>query len=1186
MSFAATGAASSWGSTPWKAAGFCWKSYVGGADRFQYCSIRNNEDTTNQESRVPLSANQRGMRRTMAQLQNLNNHISYRALSLVIGVLLSATTFAQTAQNAQNWVSQQLPTNPNYAARSIKYSGIAMDPSGAKIKRGVHGLTASIYDSQQNGMLQWSEIQNIQVESDGSFSIVIGGTQLEGIPPSVFTTTSSRYLGLQFDSLPEQARMLIVAVPLAVKAADADLFGGKPISEFAMLSDLNSVRVANNQFAKTSASNTFKGNQAVSGIVSADSVSTPFLNANSAALGAANISGGLQAQNIWAKDAIVATAAQVTGRITAGTFAGDGTNVKNVDAQKLGGSQPEEFAKLATVNTFSKRQVFSEGARVAATGIAEPGNQSGYISNSLDIVASAFNTQTSAAQDQIFRWQAEPVSSNSANPSGKLNLLFGTDEQSLKPTGFSVDASGNVNFAAISNLSATQIQGQPVSPTIPTAGQVLAWDPKTSSWKPYSEPTIDVIRDCGAVGDGTTDDGGSINSCLKNNVGKHVYAGQLKSTAACTYYSTVTINIPSGTSLEGDGAQFGGGGTVFCFPAGVTGFKANAYSRLTNIFAKGSEDASTSSASLIVPSAASLSHRYQLSIDTLARAVGTITATFAPGTNCWYKANQIISVSGVSEDVTFNGTYYVASARCGPAYPTRSVTWTQTGGPDVLPFSPAAGFIDVATTGTSTADGVLLSGNLSVIDNVMTQAFGRDGFHFSSTVESDDVKVQNSSAYGNRAAGMFISGNNQKNTTFHFAAYFNTLNAIFDRGFLGDEHYSPQASYNGTGPGLGAGPAQNIASISRTNGVITFTISNASFAVGNAVFFEGVGDVSFNTRAGTVGCYIATAAGGTYTCTQPGYNLANTTSSDGTVRAASATELNNSLAAATGVYAIGLNNFAGNWALYSPYDEGGQPQTQLNSAVWVTNPHSGNGVDPNWPGVVLSTTGSASPTLQSASFTYKPNFDTASDFQVQIGNTADQLFTWNFLDHTGNNSLAEFLLNPTGDVFGIYDGSYSASAVRRFGFSGTNKKDGNTYLNSRGATTVDINFSGGTGGTRFGDGSNNPVASVDATGKGTFSGGVQPARTGGTITWFQKAIHGSLDLPSVAAAACTAEITEGITGAALGDSCSVASGTAVEAGGFFRCAVTTTNEVKWQFCNLSGGNIDRASDTYTIRVIR
>jgi hypothetical protein len=73
----------------------------------------------------------------------------------------------------------------------------------------------------------------------------------------------------------------------------------------------------------------------------------------------------------------------------------------------------------------------------------------------------------------------------------------------------------------------------------------------------------------------------------------------------------------------------------------------------------------------------------------------------------------------------------------------------------------------------------------------------------------------------------------------------------------------------------------------------------------------------------------------------------------------------------------------------------------------------------------------------------------------------------------------------------------------------------------------------------------------------------------------------------VATAACTADSADvTVTGARLGDAVSVTAATALEAGGFLIGRVTSSNTTRFQFCNLSGGNIDRASDTYTVRVAK
>jgi hypothetical protein len=78
----------------------------------------------------------------------------------------------------------------------------------------------------------------------------------------------------------------------------------------------------------------------------------------------------------------------------------------------------------------------------------------------------------------------------------------------------------------------------------------------------------------------------------------------------------------------------------------------------------------------------------------------------------------------------------------------------------------------------------------------------------------------------------------------------------------------------------------------------------------------------------------------------------------------------------------------------------------------------------------------------------------------------------------------------------------------------------------------------------------------------------------------------AVDLASVATGACTAERTVAVTGAAFGDAVNVTAGTALEAGTLLTGKVTSSGNTKWQFCNLSGGAVDRASDTYTVKVIK
>ena len=76
-------------------------------------------------------------------------------------------------------------------------------------------------------------------------------------------------------------------------------------------------------------------------------------------------------------------------------------------------------------NTFIRGKL-----QLPATGTAT--GSTGFDSQPLDSLASAFDSSTHAAVSQHFRWQAEPVGNNTSSPLGKFNLLFasGTDQAS------------------------------------------------------------------------------------------------------------------------------------------------------------------------------------------------------------------------------------------------------------------------------------------------------------------------------------------------------------------------------------------------------------------------------------------------------------------------------------------------------------------------------------------------------------------------------------------------------------------------------------------------------------------------------------------------------------------------------------------------------------------------------------
>ena len=62
----------------------------------------------------------------------------------------------------------------------------------------------------------------------------MGGVTKDGLPADVFMTGEARWLALQIGNEAEQPGVTLVAVPYAMKAADAQTLGGLPASAFVL----------------------------------------------------------------------------------------------------------------------------------------------------------------------------------------------------------------------------------------------------------------------------------------------------------------------------------------------------------------------------------------------------------------------------------------------------------------------------------------------------------------------------------------------------------------------------------------------------------------------------------------------------------------------------------------------------------------------------------------------------------------------------------------------------------------------------------------------------------------------------------------------------------------------------------------------------------------------------------------
>jgi hypothetical protein len=97
---------------------------------------------------------------------------------------------------------------------------------------GVLGITFALYKDEQGGAPLWLETQNVQADAPGHYTALLGSATADGVPLSVFSSAEAHWISTQISGQPESARVLLLSVPYALKAADAETLGGLPASAF------------------------------------------------------------------------------------------------------------------------------------------------------------------------------------------------------------------------------------------------------------------------------------------------------------------------------------------------------------------------------------------------------------------------------------------------------------------------------------------------------------------------------------------------------------------------------------------------------------------------------------------------------------------------------------------------------------------------------------------------------------------------------------------------------------------------------------------------------------------------------------------------------------------------------------------------------------------------------------------
>ena len=303
----------------------------------------------------------------------------------------------------------------------IRYSGTLKDAQGTSaISPATVGVIFAIYKQQDGGAAVWQETQNVALDANGNYSVLLGSTTATGLPGDLFSQQEQRWLGVQVQGQAEQARVLLVSVPYAMKANEADRLAGHAASEFVTSDTLQSAvqqqlqQQSSAVSSSTATAGSGNGSKATTKSAPADGPTTFSGSTSDQIVGVSQSGTGAGISSTAAGDAIVGTATAPSDL----AYGVRGITTGTGGIAVIG----ESLAKTGGVIAVKGSAISSSGTGVRGIETANSGNTtgvSGYVASPAG-TAAVFNN---AGGGMILRGQNKGVTKFSVDGTGNVNAL-------------------------------------------------------------------------------------------------------------------------------------------------------------------------------------------------------------------------------------------------------------------------------------------------------------------------------------------------------------------------------------------------------------------------------------------------------------------------------------------------------------------------------------------------------------------------------------------------------------------------------------------------------------------------------------------------------------------------------------------------------------------------------------------